>query len=236
MKKSVLIVDDDHAILNGFKEVLEARSFSVSKAETADAALDKLNQQDHAVAIVDIVLTETNGIDFVKKVSENFTRTVPIILTGYPSFEYAVESFLGGAVEFLVKPCENDDVVEAVLRGVEALEHREHYLQLKQEIGYFPWDRLFEHHPNCVDTLFRFARRKVEKGAFGLVKRCEENFQCLCSPEPCLCGVDRPIREGISFIRKEDKKACMSNNQFSFGSSYCCCCPIRCALYESEQL
>ncbi len=232
MNESILIVDDDPAILSGFDDVLTEIGFSIGKASDEKETLRMLNEKEYNVAIVDIVLKETNGINLIKKICDNYKKLVVIALTGYPNAENAIGSYYKGAFEFLEKPCSCSNLIDAISRG---LANKRNKLENEVKQHYFPWDKIIRDNPSSIDTVLGHAIRKVKKEVFCKVKKCEESFQCLCSKNPKICAGESYIGKECCFINKETKKECHNNNQISFGNGYVCLCPIRCELFRNNE-
>ncbi len=232
MKKNVLIVDDDAAILDGFEEILTENGFFVSTAFDEKQALNKLREKEHHAAVIDIVLKESNGLEIIKTIRKNYNKTAIIALTGYPNAEYAINSFHKGAFEFLKKPCSQEDLISAINRG---LANKKDNSQNQAEPLYFPWDKIIQDNPSCADTILDFAKRPVLKEVFCKIRRCEENFQCICSDKPKTCVAELYVGERTCFINKDRKRTCCSNNQISFGDGYVCLCPIKCELFKNAE-
>lgn len=147
MNENILIVNDDPAILNGIEDVLTEIGFSVGKALDEKEALRMLNEKEYHVSIIDILLKETNGIDLIKNICDNYKNTVVIALTGHPDAEKAIDSYYKGAFEFLKKPCRGEDLIDAISRG---LANRRNRLENQIPQNYFPWDKIIRENPSSA--------------------------------------------------------------------------------------
>jgi len=103
-KKSILIVDDDEAILKSFKEILELEGYDVDTAENGKKAIEKSNAKFYNLALIDIRLPDMEGTELLTAIKETTPRMVKIIVTGYPSLENAVEAVNKGADGYIIKP------------------------------------------------------------------------------------------------------------------------------------
>jgi len=231
MQEQVLIVDDDVSILAAFAEILTEYGYTVDTAEDEVTALGKVHAKKYDIAIVDMVLKETKGIDLIVKIQETLQDIVVVAITGYPPEDYVANSIRQGAVEFLAKPCEREDLVAAICRGLIQRRNRE---DSQKEKSSFPWKQIIAENPSSVDTILRFAKRKIDKGVFRKVKRCERNFVCLFTEGADVCPIEDRVGDCTCFIAKETERACESKNQSTFGFSHICSCPIRAELHHKR--
>lgn len=104
MNESVLVVDDDRAILRTFTRILQRAGFSAETAESGKEALAKIRSRTYDVALVDMVLGDSSGIDLLPKIEERSPNTVKIIITGTDSSEKRTEAHVNGADGYLTKP------------------------------------------------------------------------------------------------------------------------------------
>jgi DNA-binding NtrC family response regulator len=102
-KKSVLIVDDEKNMRESLKEWLQD-GYKVTTAGTGEEAVQLVKAQDFDTLILDVRLTEQNGIEVLKEIKKMKPHINSIIITAYPSIELAVEAMKAGAKEYLVKP------------------------------------------------------------------------------------------------------------------------------------
>ncbi|MFA5059298.1 MAG: response regulator [Candidatus Omnitrophota bacterium] len=125
MRSSVLIVDDDTSILDGFKEILSKEDFSVDTAENEREALTILKQKQYQLVLTDIVLKETTGLELISKIKEINSETLVVMITAYPTTESAIRSFKVGAFDYLIKPVKKTDLIETIRRGLERKNQQE---------------------------------------------------------------------------------------------------------------
>jgi two-component system, response regulator RegA len=114
-ERSVLIVEDDRSFLQRLAKALESRGFSVSIAESVADGLLKVEQAPPAYAVVDMRLEDGNGLDVISALKRRRPDARGIILTGYGNIATAVNAVKMGAVDYLAKPVDADDVVAALL-------------------------------------------------------------------------------------------------------------------------
>lgn len=114
-QRSLLIVDDDHPFLHRLARAMERRGFDVSTAATLTEALAAADRSPPAFAIVDLRLEDGYGLDIVPALRERRPNMRIIVLTGYGNIASAISAIKTGAVDYLAKPADVDDIVAALL-------------------------------------------------------------------------------------------------------------------------
>ena len=114
-ERSVLIVEDDRSFLQRLAKALEQRGFAVATAESVAEGLLQVEQAAPAFAVVDMRLGDGNGLDVVSALKRKRPEARAIVLTGYGNIATAVTAVKMGAVDYLSKPADADDVVAALL-------------------------------------------------------------------------------------------------------------------------
>ncbi len=112
---SLLLVDDDDAFLRRLGRAMERRGFLVEMAGSAQAALDAVAVRPPAYAVVDLRLGDGNGLAVVERIHAARPEARVIVLTGYGAIASAVAAVKIGAVDYLSKPADADEVVAALL-------------------------------------------------------------------------------------------------------------------------
>jgi len=114
--KSLLIVDDDAPFRQRLARALESRGFVVTAAETVEEAIAASRRTPPAFAVVDLRLGQSgNGLEVVDVLHQTRPDARVVILTGYGNIATAVTAVKHGAVDYLSKPADADDVVAALL-------------------------------------------------------------------------------------------------------------------------
>ena len=113
--RSLIIVDDDKAFLQRIVRAMEQRGFEVRSASTVSEGVDLIRQKPPAFAIVDMRLEDGNGLDVIAELSRARADSRAIVLTGYGNIATAVTAVKLGAVDYLPKPADADDVTDALL-------------------------------------------------------------------------------------------------------------------------
>jgi two-component system, response regulator RegA len=113
--RSLLIVEDDKAFLERLARAMETRGFTVTACDSVAEGLAKIGRAAPAFAVVDLRLGDGNGLDVVSALKRRRPDARAIILTGYGNIATAVTAVKMGAVDYLAKPADADDVVAALL-------------------------------------------------------------------------------------------------------------------------
>jgi two-component system response regulator RegA len=113
--RSILIVEDDKSFLHRLSRAMEGRGFAVRTAESVAEGLSQLDVSSPAFAVVDMRLEDGNGLDVISEIKRRRPDARAIILTGYGNIATAVTAVKLGAVDYLAKPVDADDVVAALL-------------------------------------------------------------------------------------------------------------------------
>ena len=117
--KSLLIVDDDNPFRERLARAMEKKGFKVFQAEGVQKGIDSVKITKPAFAVVDLRLADGNGLDVVKQVQVSNSTSRIIMLTGYGNIPTAVAAIKEGAIDYLAKPADADDVEKALLANPE---------------------------------------------------------------------------------------------------------------------
>ena len=113
--KSLLIVDDDNPFRERLARAMEKKGFSVSQAEGVKIGIESVKAKKPAFAVVDLRLNDGNGLEVVKEIQKNNSESRIVMLTGYGNIPTAVAAIKEGAIDYLAKPADADDVEKALL-------------------------------------------------------------------------------------------------------------------------
>ena len=112
---SLIIIDDDRAFLQRLARAMETRGFEVRHGHSVAEGLDLIRQKAPAFAVVDMRLEDGNGLDVIAELARMRPNARAIVLTGYGNIATAVSAVKLGAVDYLAKPADADDVTDALL-------------------------------------------------------------------------------------------------------------------------
>ena len=119
MKRQIklLFVDDEEKFLKGMTERLKLRDIVVHSFNNGPDALAAAKEETYDVALLDLKMPEMGGEELLKKLKQMMPSMEVIILTGHGSEDSAVRTFREGAYEYLMKPCELDELMSAITRA-----------------------------------------------------------------------------------------------------------------------
>jgi two-component system response regulator RegA len=118
-RSSLLLVDDDDTFREVLARALERRGYAVTRAASVDAALIRAQEQPPEYAVVDLRMPGDSGLVLIEKLIELDPNTRIVMLTGYASIATAIEAIKLGAIHYLAKPCDADEVVTALNKSSE---------------------------------------------------------------------------------------------------------------------
>ena len=113
--KSLLIVDDDKAFCQRLARAMESRGFEVISACTVAEGLSAIAQSAPAFAVIDMRLTDGNGLDVISDLKARRPDARAVILTGYGNIVTAVTAVKLGAFDYLAKPADADEIHNALM-------------------------------------------------------------------------------------------------------------------------
>ena len=108
-----LIVDDDATLAGMLERVLQRRGFTTKSASDAAQALQLINREKFEKAIVDLKLGSDSGLQLIRELKLQQPEIAIVMLTGYSSISTAVEAVKLGAVNYLCKPADADEILAA---------------------------------------------------------------------------------------------------------------------------
>ena len=123
MKRSILIVDDDAVVLDTLKEYLTSEGYIVATSGTGVDALKKFKKKFFDITLLDIKLPDMDGLQLLTKIHAENPKTMNIMVTGYPSLNNAVASLNLGAVSYIMKPINPDELLFYIQSKIEQIEY-----------------------------------------------------------------------------------------------------------------
>ncbi len=121
MNKSLLVVDDDLPFRERLSRSMQKKGFEVDSADSFVSAVKIIEKQNYDYAIVDMRLTDGSGLELIKKMQIKSPGTKSLLLTGYGNIATAVAAIKSGAIDYLPKPAEVDQIYDALTNSKEIL-------------------------------------------------------------------------------------------------------------------
>ncbi|MDJ0781768.1 MAG: response regulator [Desulfosarcinaceae bacterium] len=118
----LLLVDDDPFILTGIGKDLENEGYEVVTAQSGEKAVALVEEQPFDLVITDLVMGGIDGIEVLRAAKTGTGETMVIILTGYGDMGSAIEALRLDADDYLLKPCEPEEMKFRVARCLEQIE------------------------------------------------------------------------------------------------------------------
>lgn len=153
--KSLLLLDDDQALRTRMGRALESRGFQVVLAASVQEAMQILKDQSPAFGLFDMRLEDGNGLKVVEALREKREDARIVMLTGYGAIATAVAAVKAGAVDYLSKPADADDVVKALLAVGDAPEPPENPMSADR----VRWEHIQRVYELCDHNVSETARR-----------------------------------------------------------------------------
>ena len=153
--RSLVVVEDDQPFLNRLSRALNARGFEVKTADNVKDGLDLIRLKAPAFAVVDMRLNDGNGLEIIEALSEARPDARAVVLTGYGNLASAVTAVKLGAIDYLAKPADADDVVLALMATGQKAEPPENPMSADR----VRWEHIQRVYELCNRNVSETARR-----------------------------------------------------------------------------
>ena len=134
MTGSILVIDDDEAILESCQTILEDEGLAVAAASRGEAGLVLLRQKAFDLALIDLRMPGVDGLEVLAQATAIDPDLVSIIFTAYGTIESAVEAVKRGAFNYITKPFTAGQLVAVVAKGLEHRKLLQDNLRMRQEL------------------------------------------------------------------------------------------------------
>lgn len=185
----LLIVDDEKVIRKGLIAKLAHNSISFSwigEASNGKEALSFIECEHPNIIITDICMPVMDGIELMRCCNESFPKTKFIILSGYSEFEYAKQALNMGAIGYLLKPFDENDLVEAVTKAIREIKYLIQVEESAKQVNLLRKN---------MDTMINKAE-KYNYGEAELIQRKE-----LSSNQKYGCDCKKIVDDIVKFIQ-----------------------------------
>lgn len=114
MRTRVLIVDDEEKFSLALAERLRLRDYDVTTSQSGVDAVSQVKKYNYDVVVLDVLMPGMDGIEALREIKKIKPLTEVIMLTGHATVETAIEGMKLGAMDFLMKPCQTEDLVTKI--------------------------------------------------------------------------------------------------------------------------
>ncbi|MBW2442694.1 MAG: response regulator [Deltaproteobacteria bacterium] len=130
---NVLLVDDESEFVETFSERLTMRNLEILKAFSGEEALQVLEaHQDIEIVILDVKMPGMDGIETLAEIKKRYPLIEVIMLSGHADVESAIEGMKQGAFDYLMKPCDMDQIIAKVTEAAaRKRQHEEKIIQAR---------------------------------------------------------------------------------------------------------
>jgi len=118
-KKRILVVDDEEIVRYSLVNILKAHDYEVEGVPSAEDALKLLYDKTFHLVLTDLILEGMGGLELLENVKVISPRTLVIVITGYGSIKTAVTALRLGVYDYLLKPCDENELILRVRRALE---------------------------------------------------------------------------------------------------------------------
>ncbi|HNY64347.1 MAG TPA: response regulator [Deltaproteobacteria bacterium] len=118
-KKKILVVDDEEIVRYSLVDILRRHGYDVDDAHSAERALELFGEKKYHLVLTDLVLEGMGGLELLENVKVISPKTLVIVITGYGSIKTAVSALRLGVYDYLLKPCDEDELIIRIRRALE---------------------------------------------------------------------------------------------------------------------
>ena len=156
-KPSLLIVDDDTVFCDVLKEAIGKRGYEVFTANNVDEGFAMAKQDVPEFAVIDLKMPGKSGLEMVSLLKELDEHTRIVVLTGYASISTAVEAIKLGAIHYLSKPADADEIIAAFFREQGDVDTPIRSKPLS--VGQVEWEHIHKVLTECNGNISETARK-----------------------------------------------------------------------------
>ncbi|MBW1766619.1 MAG: response regulator [Deltaproteobacteria bacterium] len=135
-KMKIMLVDDEERFLSTTKKLVERKGYEVLTATSGTEALEKLKNYSVHIVILDVKMPGLDGVATLKEIKRLFPVVEVIMLTGHATVESAVDGLKSGAFDYVMKPCDINDLLQKATEAFEKREKLEEKIRMAQARSY----------------------------------------------------------------------------------------------------
>ncbi len=134
-KGKLLIVDDEFSVRDSLGKWFREEGYDIGTAENASDALTKLAEQKYDLALLDIKMRGTDGIELQRRIRDIDPSVITIMMTGYAAVDTAVAAMKNGAYDYMTKPLDPDEVAHKVAKALSHKRAEEENVRLRETVA-----------------------------------------------------------------------------------------------------
>lgn len=131
-KKSILIVDDEEIVRYSLVNILGSHGYETTDVASGADALRILYERTYNLVLTDLVMEGMDGLELVEHIKVISPKTVVLVLTGYGSIKTAISALRLGVYDYLLKPCDEDELLIRIRRALEMQHYGEEQKRLQE--------------------------------------------------------------------------------------------------------
>ncbi|MCB9853743.1 MAG: response regulator [Phycisphaerales bacterium] len=186
---TVLIVDDEQAVLRALRRLLHRDDYRVITADSGVAAMELLKQEEIAVIVCDQRMPQVTGAEVLSEAYRLQPDSVRITLTGYSDFDSVQRSVNDGRVhQLLLKPWDDEQLRLTISEAVQSFEQRQEHKRL---------ERLVAEQKRQLETMNADLEKRIAERTLDLSRRCAELNQMRQELERSLCDTVSVLAETL---------------------------------------
>jgi len=135
MAESILIVDDEPAILSSVSKILEDEGYQVTVAKSGAEALKQMANEPPDLVLLDIWMPDMDGLETLKKIREQAPKFQVMMMSGHGSIETAVKAIKLGAYDYIEKPLSLDNIMLRIRHALDQRRLEEENLNLRTKVA-----------------------------------------------------------------------------------------------------
>ena len=156
MNNNLIIIDDDHLFRERLAKSMKKKGFNAESFSDTKKSIQRINEKNFDYAIVDMRLEDGSGLELIKLIKNNNPKTKPLLLTGYGNIATAVAAIKFGAIDYLPKPAEIDQIYEALTSSKDILPLPPEYPMTANRVR---WEHIHRVFVQCNRNVSETARR-----------------------------------------------------------------------------
>ncbi|KPJ89427.1 MAG: hypothetical protein AMS17_02090 [Spirochaetes bacterium DG_61] len=169
MYKKILVVDDEEIQANIISDILEKKSYSVKKANSAEEAIKLLTKTEFSVLLVDLKMPGIGGMGLLRAAKERNIASNIIIMTAYGTIETAVEAMKNGAFDYITKPFSTEELLLNVEKAVKTYSLYKQNIQLREELQNFYEEKKLVGSSKAMEEVFNLVDKVAQNNTVSVL-------------------------------------------------------------------